>query len=99
MNVTLIPVEGKKKIVSITTFDQARRIVCDYSYESPIQVLVLMDGSFMLIDEEGKLKGLEINVRATEIAQENNLLYPSDYIVGDVLLVDDVDEFDSLPFE
>lgn len=99
MNVTLIPVEGKKKIVSITTFDQARQIVCEYGYNSPAQILILMDGSFMVIDEEGKLKGLEINVRATEIAQENNLLYPSDYIVGDILLVDDVDEFDSLPFE
>ena len=99
MNVTLIPVEGKKKIVSITTFDQARQIVCEYGYNSPAQILILMDGSFMVLDEEGKLKGLEINVRATEIAQENNLLYPSDYIVGDILLVDDVDEFDSLPFE
>lgn len=99
MNVTLIPVEGKKKIVSINTFDQARQIVCEYGYNSPAQILILMDGSFMVLDEEGKLKGLEINVRATEIAQENNLLYPSDYIVGDVLLVDDIDEFDSLPFE
>lgn len=99
MNVTLLPVEGKKKTISITTFEQARQIVCSYSYNSPAQVLVLMDGSFMLMDEEGKLKDLEINVRATEIAQENNLLYPSDYIVGDVILVDDIDEFDSLPFE
>lgn len=99
MNVTLLPLEGKKKIISISTFDEARQIVCSYSYNSSIQVLVLMDGSFMLIDEEGKLKGLDINVRATEIAQENNLLYPSDYIVGDVILIDDVDEFDSLPYE
>lgn len=99
MNVTLIPVEGKKKIVTINTFDQARQMVCEYKYDSPAQIIVLMDGSFMVLDEEGKLKGLEINVRATQIAQENNLLYPSDYIVGDVLLVDDVDEFESLPFE
>ncbi len=99
MNVTLIPVEGKKKIVTINTFDQARQMVCEYKYDSPAQIIVLMDGSFMVLDEEGKLKGLEINVRATQIAQENNLLYPSDYIVGDVLLVDDVDEFESMPFE
>jgi hypothetical protein len=99
MNVTLLPVEGKKKRISISTLDQARQMVCEYAYNSPIQVIVLMDGSFMLMDEEGKLKGLEINVRATEIAQENNMLYPSDYIVGDVILVDDVDEFDALPLE
>jgi hypothetical protein len=99
MNVTLLPLEGKKKIISITTFDEARQIVCSYSYTSPLQVLILMDGSFMLIDEEGKLKGLEINEKATEIAHENNLIYPSDYIAGDVILVDDVDEFDALPYE
>jgi hypothetical protein len=51
------------------------------------------------MDEEGKLKNLEINQLATEIAQENNSIYPSDYIVGDVLLIDDVDEFDSLPYK
>ena len=80
MNVTLLQVGGNKKKISISTFEQARQIVCEYSYDSPIQVLVLMDGSFMLIDEEGKLKGLELNVEATEIAQENNLLYPSDIL-------------------
>lgn len=99
MNVTLLPIDGKKKRISITTLDQARQIVCEYAYNSPIQVLVLMDGSFMLMDEEGKLKELEINQKATEIAHENNLLYPSDYIAGDVILVDDVDEFDALPYE
>lgn len=99
MNVTLLPTDGKKKRISITTLDQARQIVCEYAYNSPIQVLVLMDGSFMLMDEEGKLKELEINEKATEIARENNLLYPSDYIAGDVILVDDVDEFDALPYE
>jgi hypothetical protein len=52
-----------------------------------------------VIDEEGKLKNLEINEIATQIAHENNSIYPSDYIVGDVLLVDDVDEFDALPYE
>jgi hypothetical protein len=99
MNVTLITTDGSRKKVNIKTFDEARQLVCNYQYNSPAEIVVLMDGSFILIDEEGKLKNLPINVVATDIAYENNCLYPSDYIVGDVLLVDDIDEFDSLPFE
>jgi len=99
MNVTLITTDGNKRKVTINTFDEARQIVCNYNYNSPAEIIVLMDGSFILIDEEGKLKNLEINVEATKIAHENNCIYPSDCIVGDVLLIDDTDEFDSLPFE
>jgi hypothetical protein len=52
----------------------------------------------MLLDEEGKLKGLEFNEEATRIAKEDNLIYPSDFIVGNVIIVDDVDEFDNLGY-
>jgi hypothetical protein len=52
-----------------------------------------------MIDDEGKLKNLEINEIATEIAHENNSIYPSDYIAGDVLFIDDVNEFDELPYD
>jgi len=99
MNVTLLTTDGKKRKVSINTFDEARQLVCNYQYNAPAEIIVLMDGSFMLIDEEGKLKNLEHNPEATRIAHENNSIFPSDFIVGDVILVDDVDEFDSLPFE
>jgi hypothetical protein len=99
MNLTLITTDGKKRKININTFDEARQIVCNYQYNSSVEIIVLMDGSFILIDEEGKLKNLALNEVATEIAHENNCIYPSDCIVGDVLLVDDVDEFDSLPFE
>lgn len=100
MNVTLITADdNKKKKVSIKTFDEARRLVCNYKHNSPAEVIVLADGTFLLIDEEGKLKNLKINELATQIAHENNSIYPSDYIVGDVLLVSDVDEFDLLPYK
>lgn len=99
MNVTLITTDGNRKKVSIKTFDEARQLVCNYQYNSSAEIVVLMDGSFILIDEEGKLKKLDLNEVATQIAQDNNCLYPSDYISGDVLLIDDIDEFDSLPFE
>jgi hypothetical protein len=99
MNVTLITTDGKKRKVSINTFDDARQLVCSHKHNSPAEVIVLADGTFILMDEEGKLKNLEINELATEIAHENNSIYPSDCIVGDVLLIDDVDEFDSLPYK
>jgi hypothetical protein len=99
MNVILITTDGTRKKVSIETFDQARQMVCNFQYNSSAQIIVLTDGTFMVIDEDGKLKNLEINEIATEIAHESNSIYPSDYIVGDVLVVDDVNEFDDLPYE
>lgn len=99
MNVILITTDGKKRKVNIKTFDEARQLVCNFQYNSSAEIIVLMDGTFIIIDEEGKLKKLDINQEATEIAHKNNSIYPSDYIAGDVLLVDDVDEFDGLPYE
>jgi len=99
MDVILITTDGKKSKVNINTFDEARKLVCNSKYNSPAEIIVMLDGTFIVIDEEGKLKNLEINEVATEIAHENNSIYPSDYIVGDVLLVNDVDEFDALPYE
>lgn len=99
MNVVLITTDGKRRKVNIRTFDEARQLVCNYQYNSSAEIIVLTDGTFIVIDEDGKLKKLEINEIATQIAHENNSIYPSDYIVGDVLLVDDVDEFDGLPYE
>ena len=99
MNVVLITTDGKRRKVNIKTFDEARQLVCNFQYNSSAEIIVLTDGTFIIIDEDGKLKNLEINEIATQIAHENNSIYPSDYIVGDVLLVDDVDEFDGLPYE
>ena len=99
MNVTLITTDGSRKKVNIKTFDEARQLVCNYQYNSPAEIVVLMDGTFIVMDEDAKLKKLDKNYVATEIAHENNSIYPSDYIAGDVLLVDDVNEFDDLPYE
>jgi hypothetical protein len=99
MNVILITTDGKRTKFFIKTFIEARKLVCNSQYDSPAEIIVMQDGTFIVIDEEGKFKNLEINEIATEIAHENNSIYPSDYIVGDVLFVDDVDEFDALPYE
>jgi hypothetical protein len=58
----------------------------------------MSDGKLMLIDEEGKLKELGFNELATKMAKDDFLIYPSDFIAGDVIIVDDVDEFDNLSY-
>lgn len=98
MQVTLITTEGDIKKVNIKTFQDAKHFVSKDFYESPIQVLTMSDGRLILLDEEGKLKGLEYNEEATRRAKDDNLIYPSDFIAGNVIIVDDVDEFDSLGY-
>jgi hypothetical protein len=99
MTVTLITTDGSRKKVTIKSFDEARQLVCNYQYNSPAEIVILESSTFILIDEEGKLKNLEVNKIATSLAHLNEAIYPSDCIVGDVLLIDDIDEFDSLPYE
>lgn len=48
-----------------------------------IEVLYLDDKEILICDEEGKLKGYPLNVRATDIVRSCGI---SDYIVGDVLI-------------
>ena len=99
MTVTLITTDGSRKKVTIKSFDEARQLVCNYQYNSPAEIVILESSTFILIDEEGKLKNLEVNKIATSLAHLNEAIYPSDCIVGDILLIDDIDEFDSLPYE
>ena len=98
MESTLINTEGKKRRIKIENFEQARQIVCNFDNNSSIEILILRDGTAILLDENGKLKNFEFNEIATKLAHENSIIFPSDYIVGDVLLVD-LDEFDALPYE
>ena len=98
MEATLITTDNKKRKIKIKTFDEARQLVCDFNYNSSIEISILNDGTAILLDEEGKLKNLPFNEIATQIAHAGGGIYPSDFIVGDVLLVD-LDEFDGLPYE
>jgi hypothetical protein len=55
-------------------------------------------GDYMFQKNYPELKNLDFNENATILAHELNVIYPSDYIVGDILVVD-LDEFDGLPYE
>jgi hypothetical protein len=48
--------------------------------------IVSVGQKYLVLNEEGKLNGLEINLKATEIFQKH--YGQTDVIVGDVLLID-----------
>jgi hypothetical protein len=98
MEAILITTENKKRKIKVNTFDEARQLVCNYNSNSIMQVITLIDGNVLLFDEEGKLKNFAFNEIATELAHTGRGIYPSDFIVGDVLMVD-ADEFNDLPYE
>ena len=49
-----------------------------------IEIAEMQGGEYMVINEEGKLKGLPFNENATELYQKK--VYQGDFIVGDVLV-------------
>jgi len=73
---TLIRVNGSTKTLPNTNLDTLQAAVGGY-----IEIVTLADGRLLVIDEEGKCKGKEINLKA-------NTLYNSrcDVIVGDAVL-------------
>ena len=52
-----------------------------------VEILNYKDGSkAMVLDEEGKLKGYDVNPVATQIARDNTYLGDYDFIVGNVMI-------------
>jgi len=96
MESTFLTTENKQKKVNLNNFRELKSLICHNHYESPLEVVYLNDGRVMCIDEEGKLKDLPYNQKATEIAKEFEAIYPSDYIVGDAVILDSVDDLDAL---
>ena len=99
MRATIITAEGDKRQVEIISFVGARNLICNEGYSTPIEIINLEDGEMLLIDEEGKNKNLSINSIATEMAHKAEAIYPSDYISGNVIFIDNMNEFDDLPYE
>jgi hypothetical protein len=99
MNAILIPFEGKQEKISFKSFLEAKTVICNLGWSSPLEIVNLYDGKMLLIDEEGKLKNLTYNSEATRLAHASESIYPSDSLCGDVILIDDVEEFDNLPYE
>lgn len=99
MKAKLILCDGTQKTIEIKTIAQARELICSEGYNSPIEMINLSNHRIIIMDEEGKLKRLPMNSEATRLAHEEECIFPSDYICGDVILIDDFDDFDALAYE
>jgi hypothetical protein len=99
MDAILFKTDGTKEKIKVTTFVEARAIVCNYDPDGLAEIVRLPDGNLFLIDENGKSKNFPINKVATGMAHLNEVIYPHDYIVGDVLLFEDDNEFEEMDYE
>jgi hypothetical protein len=99
MQVQLIRVNGEQVNINVTSFTEARAIVSNMEENATAEIISLNNGSFFLIDGDGKLKNFQVNPEATEMAHEAEAIYPTDFVVGDVILINDMNEFDELPYE
>ena len=98
MEAVLYALDGTKRKIKVSSFVEARGMVCNYDPNGLAEVVRLNNGSILLIDEEGKLKNYPINKTATGLAHLNEAIYPHDCIVGDALLFDE-NEFEDLSYE
>ena len=62
-------------------FDELKGIVGGH-----FEIVWLNDGRMIIVDEEGKLKGKEVNIPATNILRRDH--YTTDYIVGTAIVCD-----------
>lgn len=52
-----------------------------------IEIIDLPTNKALIINEEGKLLDLPLNQKATALAQFCKAIFPSDYIVGDAVVI------------
>jgi len=76
---SLIKVEGDIEEVTDMSLQSLQELVGGY-----IQIVPTNDGRQMVLNEEGKLKGLLINPRATHLTR--GVVADNDLIVGDVVV-------------
>lgn len=54
-----------------------------------IEMIYLTADKIMIINEEGKLCNLDLNILATRVAYQHQAIWQNDYVVGNVLVCDD----------
>jgi hypothetical protein len=97
MKAVLITTDNEKKSIEIKSIRDLKTKICSDFYKSPMEIIHLENNSCLIIDEEGKFKDLDFNELATKIAHDNNSISPSDFVSGNAILINDIDEFDMLP--
>ena len=79
------PVEEVKPKDKFFSLKELQKFVGGY-----IEIVSLGDGTKLICNEEGKLDGLVVNHPAMVAAREHGwTLFPDDYLVGNILLMDD----------
>lgn len=68
------------------TLEELQKLVGGY-----IERIAMSDGQAMYVNEEGKIKDLPYNIKATTMLKMHGLI-PDDYIVGDVVVVPNEEE-------
>ena len=53
-----------------------------------IQIVNLAANKLLVVNEEGKLHNLPVNEKATALALSCNAIFPTDYIVGDAVVIE-----------
>lgn len=71
------PADGK-----MFTLEELQAIVGGY-----IEIIYLNDERLMVLNEDGKFQRLKRNQKATELAHRHNAIFASDFIVGDVAVI------------
>ena len=56
-------------------------------HQATIEIIELRGEGFLLVDEEGKLKGFPINEEATAMAVRAGALFIGDFIVGNAIFL------------
>jgi hypothetical protein len=84
----VIRTDGSEEDLDLSDGDRLKKL--QTAVGGYIEQLWLGDGKRMIVDEEGILKGKDVNPRATEIVGENapEYLWKGFMIVGDVVLCD-----------
>jgi hypothetical protein len=80
----------EKYIMELTTYNtteptlkEVQKIVGGF-----VECLALKNGDALLINEEGKLKDLPVNIEATHLLQDKAYIYPGvPFIVGNAVLI------------
>ncbi len=98
MEAILYKTDGTQKKIKVSTFIEARGIVCNFDPNGMAQILNISDSNLFLMDEDAKHKNLPINKRATSMAHLYEVIYPHDCILGDILLFEDENEFDEMDY-
>lgn len=83
-NALIVTLDGQLKATSLPDDDFAQYNLLRKTVGGLIEAVALDDTTVMWVNEEGKLKGLPANEKATSLAAGR--IFPGDYIAGQAII-------------